>query len=303
MKLKHHFTVPSSLADTWQSFNQLEEIAPCFPGATLTNVEEDSFTGTVKIKLGPIAMMYAGTGEFLSRDEAVHTVVIRASGKDKRGNGTAGATVTAVLAADGEGTTVDVSTDMNVTGKPAQFGRGVIQDISDKLLEQFVQCVIDKAGQHLCPASALETRPEAGRATEQKPKPPPRERSRRRVLRRKRRCQSCPRPCRQMLQQLLTVLRVQQLRVLPGKYRDLLHSRPRRHRNWISVQPCCRCWPSASARPCWRGPRLWESLSGCAAESARAGRRQLLVPPLILPGPRPLWWSGPWPRRAWPEHC
>lgn len=146
MELKHHFTVPSSLADTWRSFNQLEEIAPCFPGATLTNVEEDSFTGTVKIKLGPIAMMYAGTGEFLSRDESVHTVVIRASGKDKRGNGTAGATVTAVLAADGEGTTVDVSTDMNVTGKPAQFGRGVIQDISDKLLEQFVQCVIDKAG-------------------------------------------------------------------------------------------------------------------------------------------------------------
>lgn len=146
MELKHHFTVPSSLADTWRSFNQLEEIAPCFPGATLTNVEADSFTGTVKIKLGPIAMMYAGTGEFLSRNEDSHTVVIRASGKDKRGNGTAGATVTAVLAADGEGTTVDVSTDMNVTGKPAQFGRGVIQDISDKLLEQFVQCVIDKAG-------------------------------------------------------------------------------------------------------------------------------------------------------------
>ncbi len=146
MELKHHFTVPSSLADTWHSFNQLEEIAPCFPGATLTSVEGDTFTGTVKIKLGPIAMLYTGTGEFLSRDEAAHTVVIQAAGKDKRGNGTAGATVTAVLAAAGDGTTVDVSTDMNVTGKPAQFGRGVIQDISDKLLEQFVQCVIGKAG-------------------------------------------------------------------------------------------------------------------------------------------------------------
>lgn len=146
MELKHHFTVPSSLADTWHSFNQLEEIAPCFPGATLTSVTGDAFTGTVKIKLGPIAMLYAGTGEFLSRDEATHTVVIQAMGKDKRGNGTAGATVTAVLAAAGDGTTVDVTTDMNVTGKPAQFGRGVIQDISDKLLEQFVQCVIDKAG-------------------------------------------------------------------------------------------------------------------------------------------------------------
>lgn len=145
MELKHHFTVPSSLEDTWRSFNHLEEIAPCFPGATLTGVEGETFTGTVKIKLGPIAMLYAGTGTFLSRDEANHTVVIQAQGKDKRGNGTAGATVTAVLTADGDGTTVDVSTDMNVTGKPAQFGRGVIQDISEKLLEQFVQCVIKNA--------------------------------------------------------------------------------------------------------------------------------------------------------------
>lgn len=157
MELNHHFTVPSSLADTWRSFNQLEEIAPCFPGATLTSVEGDTFTGTVKIKLGPIAMLYSGTGEFLSRDEAAHTVVIQATGKDKRGNGTAGATVTAVLAAAGEGTTVDVSTDMNVTGKPAQFGRGVIQDVSDKLLEQFVQCVIRKAaGPEVEPGSPVD---------------------------------------------------------------------------------------------------------------------------------------------------
>ncbi|MHA7271385.1 SRPBCC family protein [Arthrobacter sp. HLT1-20] len=169
MELKHHFTVPSSLADTWHSFNQLEEIAPCFPGATLTSVEGDSFTGTVKIKLGPIAMLYAGTGEFVSRDESTHTVVIQATGKDKRGNGTAGATVTAVLAADGDGTTVDVSTDMNVTGKPAQFGRGVIQDISDKLLEQFVQCVIDKAG---AVAEPVETPAAPSPAAAQAPAPP-----------------------------------------------------------------------------------------------------------------------------------
>ncbi|WP_284980907.1 SRPBCC family protein [Arthrobacter sp. efr-133-TYG-118] len=146
MELKHHFVVPSSLEDTWHSFNQLEDIAPCFPGATLTSVSGEQFTGTVKVKLGPIAMIYTGTGEFLERNQETHTVVISATGKDKRGNGTAGATVTAVLTADGDGTSVDVTTDMNVTGKPAQFGRGVIQDISDKLLEQFVQCVIGKAG-------------------------------------------------------------------------------------------------------------------------------------------------------------
>lgn len=145
MELKHHFVVPSSLEDTWHSFNQLEDIAPCFPGATLTSVSGEQFTGTVKVKLGPIAMVYTGTGEFLERNQETHTVVISATGKDKRGNGTAGATVTAVLTPDGDGTSVDVTTDMNVTGKPAQFGRGVIQDISDKLLEQFVQCVIGKA--------------------------------------------------------------------------------------------------------------------------------------------------------------
>jgi uncharacterized protein len=146
VELKHHFVVPSSLEYTWHAFNQLEDIAPCFPGATLTSVDGDQFTGTVKVKLGPIAMVYTGTGEFLERNEDSHTVVISATGKDKRGNGTAGATVTAVLTPDGDGTSVDVTTDMNVTGKPAQFGRGVIQDVSDKLLAQFVQCVIGKVG-------------------------------------------------------------------------------------------------------------------------------------------------------------
>ena len=91
MELKHHFVVPSSLEDTWHSFNQLEDIAPCFPGATLTSVSGEQFTGTVKVKLGPIAMIYTGTGEFLERNQETHTVVISATGKDKRGNGTAGA--------------------------------------------------------------------------------------------------------------------------------------------------------------------------------------------------------------------
>ena len=176
MELKHHFVVPSSLEDTWHSFNQLEDIAPCFPGATLTSVSGDEFTGTVKVKLGPIAMIYTGTGEFLERNEDTHTVVISATGKDKRGNGTAGATVTAVLAADGDGTSVDVTTDMNVTGKPAQFGRGVIQDVSDKLLAQFVQCVIGKAGggaaREVEPDSAGAAEPEPGEPAEPGPAKP-----------------------------------------------------------------------------------------------------------------------------------
>ncbi len=143
MDLQHRFTVPAPIDETWVAFNDLERIAPCFPGATLTSVEGDQFAGTVKIKLGPISMQYAGTGTFLERDEANHTAKFEAKGKDKRGNGTAAATVTAVLTPDGDATSVEVSTDLAITGKPAQFGRGVIQDVSNKLLDRFTSCLSD----------------------------------------------------------------------------------------------------------------------------------------------------------------
>ena len=119
----------------------LERVGGCFPGAVVTEVTDDGFSGTVKVKLGPIALQYAGSGAFVERDDGAHRAVIEAKGKDKRGNGTAGATVTIQLTADGEGTRADVSTDLAVTGKPAQFGRGVMQDVSDKLLQQFVTCI------------------------------------------------------------------------------------------------------------------------------------------------------------------
>lgn len=146
MELVHRFTVPASIDLTWAAFNDLEGVAPCFPGATLTQVEGDDFTGSVKVKLGPIAMMYNGTGSFVERDQANYRAVIEAKGKDKRGNGTAGATVVAQLTPDGTGTAVEVSTDLSITGKPAQFGRGVIQDVSDKLLGIFVDCIAAKLG-------------------------------------------------------------------------------------------------------------------------------------------------------------
>jgi carbon monoxide dehydrogenase subunit G len=143
MELQHRFTVPASVDETWAAFQDLELVAPCFPGAALTSVDGDSFSGTVKIKLGPISMQYAGTGTFLERDEATHRARIEAKGKDKRGNGTAAALVTAQLSPEGSGTAVDVSTDLSITGKPAQFGRGVIQDVSNKLLERFTVCLAD----------------------------------------------------------------------------------------------------------------------------------------------------------------
>ena len=122
MELTHDFTVPADVDTTWATFMDLESVGNCFPGATVTEVNDDGFSGTVKVKLGPIALQYAG-------------------GKDKRGNGTAGATVTIQLAPSGDGTRVDVATDLSITGKPAQFGRGVMQDVSDKLLGQFVTCI------------------------------------------------------------------------------------------------------------------------------------------------------------------
>jgi len=145
VELTHSFTVPAPIGETWAHFNDITSVAECFPGAAVTSVEGDDFKGTCKVKLGPIALTYSGTGTFVEKDEDGHRFVMEAKGKDKRGNGTAGATVTAtMLANDDSGTDVTVLTDLSITGKPAQFGRGVIQDVSDKLLQQFVACLESK---------------------------------------------------------------------------------------------------------------------------------------------------------------
>ncbi len=165
MELRHAFTVPARVEVTWETFMDLQGVAGCFPGATVTRVDGDSFDGTCKVRLGPIALVYAGSGTFVERDDHIHRVVIQAMGKDKRGNGTAGATVTIALAADGDGTAVDVSTDLSVTGKPAQFGRGVTQDVSDKLLGQFVACLEQRFVEPGPEPEAKETSTEAARST------------------------------------------------------------------------------------------------------------------------------------------
>ena len=144
MDLQHRFTVPTSVEETWALFDDIGSVATCFPGATVTSVEGDTFRGTCKVKLGPIALLYTGSGTFVEKDEAAHRFVVDAKGKDKRGNGTAGAKVTLSMAEGPSGTDVEVLTDLAITGKPAQFGRGVMQDVSDKLLGQFVQCLEDR---------------------------------------------------------------------------------------------------------------------------------------------------------------
>jgi carbon monoxide dehydrogenase subunit G len=160
MDLTHRFTVPTSVDDTWAHFQDIAAVAQCFPGATLTSAEGDSFAGSVKVKLGPIALVYNGSGTFVEKDEEAHRFVVDAKGKDKRGNGTAGAKVTLAMADSSEqpgSTDVEVVTDLAITGKPAQFGRGVMQEVSDKLLGQFVDCLEQQlAGPSEEPTAAAE---------------------------------------------------------------------------------------------------------------------------------------------------
>ncbi|HEY0644350.1 MAG TPA: SRPBCC family protein, partial [Nocardioides sp.] len=131
----------TGVEETWAHFNDIASVAECFPGAQVTEADHESFSGSVKVKLGPIALLYNGSGTFVEKDEDAHRFVVDAKGKDKRGNGTAGAKVTVTMADAGGATDVAVETDLAITGKPAQFGRGVMQDVSDKLLGQFVACL------------------------------------------------------------------------------------------------------------------------------------------------------------------
>ena len=144
MRLDHEFTVPAPIGEVWQAVIDPERVAPCMPGASLTKVEGDTFAGTVKVKLGPISLLYKGTGEFLEKDEAARKVVIKASGKDSRGGGTAAATVTLTLTERDGGTHGAVATDLAITGRPAQFGRGVMAEVGDRLVGQFAQCLSER---------------------------------------------------------------------------------------------------------------------------------------------------------------
>ena len=138
MELENSFTVPADVDTAWKTLLDVEAIAPCMPGATLDSVNGDEFSGKVKVKLGPVSMVYGGEAKFLSKDETTHTAVIEGTGKESRGTGTAQANVTVALTAEGATSTrVDVSTDLMITGKAAQFGKGVMQDVAGRLVGQF----------------------------------------------------------------------------------------------------------------------------------------------------------------------
>jgi carbon monoxide dehydrogenase subunit G len=146
VQLDHSFTVPVSIDEAWKVLLDIERVGPCMPGASIDSVNGDEFTGTVKVKLGPINLTYKGQASFVEKDEAARRAVINARGKDARGNGTASAVVTATLSEDAGSTKVNVRTDLDITGKPAQFGRGVMVDVGNKLIGQFAECLATTLG-------------------------------------------------------------------------------------------------------------------------------------------------------------
>ncbi|MHB8467318.1 MAG: SRPBCC family protein [Acidimicrobiales bacterium] len=139
MQLTNEFRVGVPVDEAWAVLTAVERIAPCLPGAQLQEVDGDEYRGVVKVKVGPITAQYKGTATFIEQDAVAHRAVLRAEGRDTRGQGNASATVTATLQPDGEGTAVSVVTDLTITGKVAQFGRGVLADVSGKLIGQFVE--------------------------------------------------------------------------------------------------------------------------------------------------------------------
>lgn len=161
MELVNEFRVGVSVPEAWKVLTDVERIAPLLPGAQLQEVEGDEYRGVVKVKVGPITAQYKGAATFMEQDEAGGRVVIKASGRDTRGQGNASAVITAVMTPDGDGTNVQVTTDLTVTGKVAQFGRGVMAEVSAKLMGQFVDALHEDIASSGAPVGAGSSSSEA----------------------------------------------------------------------------------------------------------------------------------------------
>ncbi|MEE4025273.1 SRPBCC family protein [Gordonia sp. PKS22-38] len=164
MQLEHNFTVDAPIDSVWKALIDPERVAGCMPGASLTDVDGDKFTGQIKVKIGPVALVYKGVGTFIEKDEGAHRAVIEGNAKESRGQGTAKATVSMSLKDEGDTTTATVLTDLAITGKPAQFGRGMLSDVGGKIIDQFATCLSKKLAESEPAADAEETVPAAGEA-------------------------------------------------------------------------------------------------------------------------------------------
>ncbi|AXN42570.1 Carbon monoxide dehydrogenase subunit G (CoxG) [Mycobacterium marinum] len=157
MKIANQFTVSAPIEQAWDVLCDLEQVIPLMPGAQLTGHQDDDYLGKVKVKVGPVTSEFSGKVHFVERDRDQHRAVIDAKGKESRGTGNAAATVTAQLAEAGERTQVTVDTDLKIVGKLAQFGSGMLQQVSEKLLGQFV----DSLEAELASRNAVTAAPES----------------------------------------------------------------------------------------------------------------------------------------------
>ena len=171
MKINNEFTVSAPIEQAWNTMLDLEKIAPCLPGAAIKEDKGDGeYDGTMKVKIGPITANYKGTVKFEETDEANRRAVLQATGRDARGQGTASATIVSTLAEEGENTKVSVETDMKLTGRAAQFGRGIAQDVATKMLDQFASCLEREiSGGGAAEAAATAAEPASGNGTAQAP--------------------------------------------------------------------------------------------------------------------------------------
>jgi carbon monoxide dehydrogenase subunit G len=144
MELQNEFTVPAPVSEVWKTLLDVERIAPCLPGATVDRHEGDEVAGRVNVKVGPITASYAGTARFVTKDESDHRFVLEASGRETRGSGSAAATVEAKMSEQESGTHVTVGTSLQISGKQAQFGRGVMAEVAGKLTDQFAACLAQR---------------------------------------------------------------------------------------------------------------------------------------------------------------
>jgi carbon monoxide dehydrogenase subunit G len=144
MQLEHTLSIDAPIDEVWAALVDPERVVGCMPGATLSGVDGEKFTGQIKVKIGPVALLYKGVGTFVEKDDAARHVVLEANAKDSRGNGTAKAGIAITLTEAGEKTSGKVVTDLAVTGKPAQFGRGMLSDVGGKIIEQFAACLSEK---------------------------------------------------------------------------------------------------------------------------------------------------------------
>lgn len=147
MIIENSFTVDAPIEEAWELLTNIPEIAPCLPGAKLTDEADGVYSGGIKIKVGPVTSEYKGSATFVEKDGEAFKAVIDGKGRDVRGAGNAQALITAQMFAEGDQTRVDITTDLKVSGKVAQFGRGVMQDVSTKLLGQFATCLEAKIGE------------------------------------------------------------------------------------------------------------------------------------------------------------